>query len=153
MFVSGQKALTDARVWLRGPPGCSGVVEMPSQISGSGRKALLDVRELSGVYLGRSEGQPGGLGMARTISRMSLSGERPFHMSGSCWVAFPDVREALPFVREWSGGPPGCLEVVGKSSQIPVCGWETLPGVREWSRGRLECPRVVVMHSLMSRSG
>ena len=48
--------------------------------------------------------------------------------------------EALPEVRELSGGPPGGLVVVGRPSQCSVSGWETLSEgrdalteVREWS--------------------
>ena len=39
-------------------------------------------------------------------------------MFGSCWVALLDVREALPVVREWSGGLPGGPEMVGRPSQM-----------------------------------
>ena len=53
--------------------------------SGSGRKALPEVREWSG-------GRRGGLGVVG----------RPFRRSGS-------GREALPEVRERLGGPPGGL--------------------------------------------
>ena len=69
-------------------------------------------------------------------------------------------RDALPDVREWSGGPPGCpgvvgrpcqmsgsgrgpsrmsrrpagcLEVVGRSSEMSVSGLEAAQDVREWS--------------------
>ena len=53
-------------------------------------------------------------------------------MSSSGRVALPDVREALPVVREWSGGPPGCPEVTWRPSRMFVSDWETLPAVREW---------------------
>ena len=59
-------------------------------------------------------------------------------------------QEALPNVREWSGGPPGCPGVVGMSSQMSGSGQESLsdvrealPDVRVWSRGPPGCPRVV----------
>ena len=39
--------------------------------------------------------------------------------------------EALPDVREWSIGPPGCQGVVGRHSRMSVSGWEALPDVRE----------------------
>ena len=54
-------------------------------------------------------------------------------------------REVLPDVQEWSGGPPGCLGVVGSPSkmsgsgreapQMSGSGQESLKDVREWSRG------------------
>ena len=47
-------------------------------------------------------------------------------MSGSVW-------EALPDVREWSGGPPKCPVVVGRPSQMSGCGREALLIDREWS--------------------
>ena len=33
---------------------------------------------------------------------------------------------------EWSGGPPGCSGVVGRSSWMSGSGREALPKVREW---------------------
>ena len=49
--------------------------------------------------------------------------------------------EVLSNVREWLGGTPGCLQVVGRPSQMSVsggwpsrisgCGRETLPNVQE----------------------
>ena len=39
-------------------------------------------------------------------------------MSGSCW-------EALSEVREWSGGPPRCPEVVRRLSRMFGSGRET----------------------------
>ena len=48
----------------------------------------------------------------------------------------PDVREVLPDVREWSGCPPGFLEVVRRPSRMSGSGLEDLLDVREWS----ECP-------------
>ena len=53
---------------------------------------------------------------------------RPSRMSGS-------GREALPDVREWSGGPPGCLGVVGRTSRMSGSSREVLPDVREWLGG------------------
>ena len=61
---------------------------------------------------------------------MSLSGWRPFCMSGSSWEAFLDVREALPVVRVWSGGPPGYPGVVGRPSLMSGSGLEVQPYVR-----------------------
>ena len=42
-------------------------------------------------------------------------------MSGSC-------QDALPDVRKWSGGPPGCLGVVETSFRMSECGRES-PGI------------------------
>ena len=59
---------------------------------------------------------------------------RPSRMSKSGW-------EALPDVREWLGGPPGCPGVVGRPSRLSGSGerpswmsgscWEALLKVRE----------------------
>ena len=68
------------------------------------------VRELLGVSPGRLGGQPGGLGMVETPTRMSLKGGRPSRLSGSGRVAVSDVREC-------SEGPPGCPGVVYRLSQ------------------------------------
>ena len=43
--------------------------------------------------------------------------------------------EVLPDVREWSGGPPGYLEVVWRPSRMSRSGQEPLLDVREWSGG------------------
>ena len=51
--------------------------------------------------------------------------------------------EALPDVREWSIGPPGCQGVVGRHSRMSISGWEALPDVREWSEGRRRFAGVV----------
>ena len=42
----------------------------------------------------------------------------------------PNVREVLPNVREWSGGPPGCLEVVRRPSRMFGSGREDLLDVQ-----------------------
>ena len=55
-------------------------------------------------------------------------------------------QESLSDVREWSGGPSGCLGGVGRPTQMSVSGREAHPDVREWSR-------VVVSPSWMSGSG
>ena len=44
-------------------------------------------------------------------------------------------REALLKVREWSGGPPRCLEVFKRPSRMSRSGREALPDVRDWSGG------------------
>ena len=111
-----------------------------------------------------TQGHPG---VSPDHSRMSLSGWRLFWMSGSCreppgcpggppgclgvigrpsWMSgsgrkdLLDVRDALPYVWEWSGSLPECPRVVGRTSQLsgsgreafrmPGCGRETLPYVR-----------------------
>ena len=61
----------------------------PSRLSGSGREALSDVWELSGIPYGLQ-------GVVERLSRMSGSG-----------------REALLDVRQLQGGPPVCPGVVG----------------------------------------
>ena len=66
---------------------------------------------------------------------MSLWGGRPFRMSGGCPVALPDVREAVPVFREWSGYPLGCSGVFGRPSRMFGCGQEAFPDVRNWSGG------------------
>ena len=40
--------------------------------------------------------------------------------------------EALLDDREWSVGPPGCSEVVGRPSWMSGSGWEDFPDIREW---------------------
>ena len=74
-------------------------------------------------------------------------------MSSSCLDALLDVREALPVVREWSGDPPKCLGLVGRSFRMFGSGWKALPDVREWSDSTPECPRVVGRPSRLSGSG
>ena len=69
-------ALTEVQEWSGGPPGGPGLVERPSQRSGSGQEALPKVREWSGGPLGG----PGVVG-------------RPSQRSGS-------GREARPVVRQ-----------------------------------------------------
>ena len=84
----GREALPDVREWtgvppgfLRGPPGCPGVVgsptrmfERPSRMSGCDRKSLPNVRE----WL---RGPPECPGVVGRLSRMS----------GSGWEALPVV--------------------------------------------------------------
>ena len=64
-------------------------------------------------------------------SRMSGSHQKTLPMSGSVLEARPDICEALPDVREWSGGPTGGLGVIGRPSLMSGSGWEALPNVRE----------------------
>ena len=44
---------------------------------------------------------------------------------------FPDVREDLPVVREWSIGSPGRPEVIVRYSQMSGSGQKALPNVQE----------------------
>ena len=62
-------------------------------------------------------------------------------------------RMALPDVREYSGGPHGCPEVVERLCRMSGSGQEALSDVlewskaltdaRKWSKGYPECPRMV----------
>ena len=45
MSGGGQEILPDVWEWSGDPPGCPGVVDRPSRMSGSGREAIADVRE------------------------------------------------------------------------------------------------------------
>ena len=56
-------------------------------------------------------------------------------MVGRPYQMFRSVLVALPKVREWSGGPPEGLGVVGITSKRSGSGRESLPEVREWSGG------------------
>ena len=67
-------------------------------------------------------------------------------MSRSGW-------EVLPDVREWTGDPPGCPEVVGKTSRMSGSGLEALPDVRECSGGTPGCLLVVGRSSWKYQSG
>ena len=61
-------------------------------------------------------------GMVVKLSRMSGSG-----------------REAFPDVREWSGGPAGCLGVVGRPCRMSGSDREAIPDIRDWSGGPSGC--------------
>ena len=96
-----------------GPFGCPGLFERPSRMSGrpyqmseSGREALSDVWEWSGI----SPRCPGGVGT-------------PFRMSGSC-------REPLKDVRQWSGHPSKCPGVIGRPSRTAERAFRPLPDIR-----------------------
>ena len=94
-------------------------------MSGSGREALLDVRQLLGV--------PRMLG-------------RPSRFFGSHWETIPDVRE-------WSGVTPGSSRVVMRPSRMSVSCREALPDVRESSRVPPGSQGVFGRPTQMSRSG
>ena len=81
-------------------------------------------------------------------------------MSGIGREALPDVWERLGGPIGWSGGPPKCLEVVGRSSRMSryvrealLGGREALPDVWEWSGGPPGCPGVAGRLFWMSGSG
>ena len=85
----------DAREWSGGLPKCPGafgrphgyqeVVERPSQMSGSGRDALPDVRSCRESLTDVREVSGGPHGCPGVVGR-------PSRMSGSCWEALTDVR-------------------------------------------------------------
>ena len=54
-----------------------------------------------------------------------------------------NVREYLIYVRQLSGGSPGCPVVVERPSRMSGCVREALPKARDWSGGLPECPVVV----------
>ena len=103
---------------------------------GSGREAVKDVREWSGVPPGFLEGSSGCPGVFIRPPVCPVVVRRPYRMSRSGWEALQDVKsgwEALRDVREWSRGPPGCLGVVGRPFWMSGSGWEDLLDIQEWS--------------------
>ena len=74
-------------------------------------------------------------------------------MSGSCreslWMS-RSGQDILSDVREWSGGHPGCLGVVGNHSRMSGSGREILLDVREWSGGSSGCLGMVERPSWLS---
>ena len=147
-----REALPAVREWWEALPDDREALRMP----GSVWDALPYVWEWSG-------GPPGCSRVVWRPSRMSLRGGRPFKMSGSCREALPDVPEggrqsrlsgssrktrpdvrewweALPDVRDRSGGPPGCSAVVRRPSRMCGSGRVALPDIREWLRVPTECP-------------
>ena len=91
--------------------------------------------------------------MVGTSYRMSLRGGRLFRMSGSCRVAIPDVREALPILWKWSGDHLRCPREDERLTRISGSGREALPDTREWSGGPPGCPEVFGSPSRMTGSG
>ena len=83
MSGSGREALLDVRDWLGGPPGCLGVVLIPSRMSGSCTDTLPDVRKDLPKVRERSGGPTGCPGVVG----------RPFQMFGSGLEALLDVWE------------------------------------------------------------
>ena len=107
-------------------------------MSGSGREALPDDREWSEAHPNWMFGRP-----SLVFGRPSLISGKvwwPTRMSCSGLEALLDVREALPDIWEWSGGPPGCPGVVERPSLISVSGREALSDVRVCSVGPPGCP-------------
>ena len=103
---SGREVLPDVREWSGGPPRCLGMVRMPSQMSESGRVALLvvqkalpDVREWS---RGPSECQR----VIGTPAQMSRSGRETLPNIRKALLDNQGFWLALPYVQEWSGGTP-----------------------------------------------
>ena len=82
-------------------------------MSGIGRETIPD------VWSGRKT-LPNVRGWSGYPPLMSLSGGRPFWMSGSSQEALLDVRVAHPVVRKWPKGPPECSRVVGRLCQMSV---------------------------------
>ena len=141
MSGSGRKAISNVQEWSGVPPGCLGVVRMPSRMSGSGWEALLLSRSGREACLMSGSGRkaipnvrewsdktPGSLGVVKRPSQMSRSGRE----------TLPDVWEALTDISECSDGPPECLVVVGRPSRMfgrpsrmPGCGREALLDVWE----------------------
>ena len=137
MSGCGQDAHSAVRQWSGGPPGYPGVVRRNSRMSGSCHEALLDVREWSGA----PPGCPAVfLIPSRVSGRTYQMFVRTFRMSRITSRMPGSGREALPDVREWSGGPLGCPEgplgcpgVVRRPSRMSGSSREALPNVREWS--------------------
>ena len=80
-------------------------------MSSSCREALPDFRELSRGHPVCPEVVWRHTRMSGRQSQLSGSGGRPLQMSGN-------GRYALLHVWEWTGGPLGCLGVVGRPSQM-----------------------------------
>ena len=118
---------------------------MPSQMCGSGREALSNIREWSGDPPGYMGVVGGPSCISRVVGRPSRLSEwskgspgcpvefgKLSRMPGSGWKALPDAHEALPDVQEWWGGPPKCPRVVERPFQMPGKGQEAHPDVQEW---------------------
>ena len=104
MSGSGRFALPDVWEWSEDPPGCPEVVWRSSRMSLSGERPFWmygSYREAPGC-LGRPLGCPGVIG-------------RPPRLSGSGWVAIPDIWES-------SGDPPGCPGVLESPSRMSLSG-------------------------------
>ena len=111
MSKSGREVLPDVQEWSGGPPGCLGMVRRPSEMSGSCRDAVTDVRESLPVVREWLGDHPSCLGVVGVHPGCPGVSERPSRMSGSGREALLEVWEGLPDVRELA---------------------ETLLNVREW---------------------
>ena len=122
------------------------------------------VQEWSTGSLGRSVGPPrgpevvGGPSQRTESSRKAPRSGRKALSEGR--KALSEDRDALPEVREWSGGPPSGLGVLGRPtrrvwrfSRRSGSDLEVLPEVREWSGGSPGGPGVVWRFSRRSGSG
>ena len=110
-------------------------------MSGRCREALLYVRELLGDppscpgVVGGPPRCPGVVGspsrkFGRT-ARRSGNGRDTLSDVPEGWEVLPDVWEALPVFREWSGGPLRCPGEDGRLTRMFGSGRETLPNVSE----------------------
>ena len=103
------------------------MVGRPSWKSVSDQNEIPDAREWSvgpHVCLGVIKSPPGSPLVVGMPSRMSANGQKASRKSAS-------GRNAIPDVREWSGGPPGCQLVVGRFSRMSVISEEALQDVWE----------------------
>ena len=103
MSGSGREVLPEVREWSGGALECKGVVGWSSRMSGNGREAFRFVREWSG-------GPPGIPGVVwRPSWKSEWWGEPPGcpEEGGKTSRMCGSGREALRYVREWSGGTPG----------------------------------------------
>ena len=104
MSVNGRETLSDVLEWLGGLPGCPGLVGRPSHMLG---------------VFGSPSQMPGVVGRP---SQMCGIGQETLRMSRN-------FREAVPDVKVWSRGPPGCPGVVERPSRKFGNGRETLQDV------------------------
>ena len=117
-------------------------------MSGSGREALTNVRDMSGV----PPGCPGVVGRPYPMS--AIGQEALNNVQNWCealpdiwaWLeALPDVRDrlgAIPDVRVWTGSPTRCPRVVGMHpSTVPlesyVPNYRVHPSVHECTRASI----------------
>ena len=106
-------------------------------MSGSGREALPDVLDWSGVHPGcpgsGHEDLPDICQWSGVPSGCPVVIGRPFRFTGVVgrlsWIC-GSGREALLDVQEWSGGPPGCPGGVGRPFRMSWSGCESLLDVQ-----------------------
>ena len=73
-------------------------------------------------------------------------------MTGSGREALTEFWEALPDVRKWSRGPPGCPGVVGNQSWMYGSGREAITDIREGIPSTPGHPVGALDHSHTSRT-